>query len=570
MTTLARAVRHFWPIALLVWLVVATIAVSPLTVACLVVLVPFVAASCRRLTGVERRVVLFIVVIAVLSRALVIFGLLLTSDPDQLVSFPFEADGRFLKQRALWMRSLWLGVPIEAEELAWTFQNYGWTSYIYLLAYLQYLFGPAPYAIHFLNACCFVAGMLILHGIVRQAFGPLAGIVALSVTLFLPTLFMWSISALKESVYVLLLSVALLATLRIARASTVRGSVCAAAGFVLAAAALESVRTGALVMVIGAAAAALVGTFVTRRVYVLRLALVLIPLLGWQLTRVPAVSERALVELRVAANRHLGHVRTPGHGYKLLDQRFYSGDAVDTMTAVEARRFVVRAVLSVIVVPLPWQLVSRSELLFLPQQVIWYGLVMLAAIGTIRGLRTDVLVTWCVVGIACAGVAAVASASGNVGTMVRHRDAIVPFVACLSAAGVVSLLQWAAVLKPRRPSGAADELHDDDLLRRVGESSVLVSTSARALAFLRQAWEQTALARALETVGRLDVADHLRLSGVLLFMGTLGQIALSTPDRAWPVVLVRGVILACAVGLVGGGRQLAIAWKEQKRVATSA
>src|SRR5439155_25883770 len=139
---------------------------------------------------------------------------------------------------------------------------------------------------------------------------------------------------------------------------------------VATAAALDTVRAGALLLVAGATSVALAGTFVTRRVYACLIVLLLLPGVGVVMLRQPTVRTRVLAQVQEAANRHIGHVRTEGHAYKLLDQRFYSGESLESMTWVEAERFVVRALASVVVVPLPWQAVSRSELLCLPQQLV--------------------------------------------------------------------------------------------------------------------------------------------------------------------------------------------------------
>jgi hypothetical protein len=136
-------------------------------------------------------------------------------------------------------------------------------------------------------------------------------------------------------------------------------------------------------------------------------------------------------------------VRTEGHSYKVLDSRMYS--AVDSdqtighMTPVEGLRFVVRAVTDFVTVPLPWQMESRQELIFLPQQLAWLLLVPLAIVGLLAGLRRDPLVTCLLFGVAGAGALATALNSGNVGTMIRHRDTVVPFVVWMSACGAVTL-----------------------------------------------------------------------------------------------------------------------------------
>ena len=65
-------------------------------------------------------------------------------------------------------------------------------------------------------------------------------------------------------------------------------------------------------------------------------------------------------------------------------------------------------------------------------------MVVLAAIGVVAGLRRDPLVTCLLCGVTAAGALAIGLNSGNIGTMVRHRDTVVPFVVWLSALGAVT------------------------------------------------------------------------------------------------------------------------------------
>jgi hypothetical protein len=114
------------------------------------------------------------------------------------------------------------------------------------------------------------------------------------------------------------------------------------------------------------------------------------------------------------------------------------------MTPGEGGRFAIRALIAFVIVPLPWQISSWSEIAFLPQQIAWYFIVALAAVGVVAGMRRDALVTCLLTSFAAVGGAAVALNSGNIGTMVRHRDTIVPFVIWLGALGAreVALTLW--------------------------------------------------------------------------------------------------------------------------------
>lgn len=391
-------------------------------------------------TGNERRMIAGLLGAAILLRLVMIAWLFLSAYPfdHPIVSYPFDGDGAFMKVRALWMRNIWLGVPVEPHNFEVTFGRYGQTGYIPLIAYLQLLLGPAPFAIHLFNVCCYVGGAVLIHRTVRPSYGAVAALAALTAMLFMPTWLMWSASALKDSLNFLLMAIVVAGARRMFGRGW-RRRVGALLATVAAAAALSSIRAGALFTVAAGLSMAVVITFLARRILLLTVALVVVAGVG-SLGIVQRVESRVMPALVEAANIHLGNVRTPGHGYKLLDQRFYSGDRLESMTGPEAARFAVRSIVSFIVTPLPQDSVSRTELMLVPQQVLWYGLVVFAVPGVVAGLRRDAVLTSVLLGLTLSAAGVIALNSGNVGTLVRIRDSIMPFVACLSGLGLISVL----------------------------------------------------------------------------------------------------------------------------------
>ena len=483
--------RRLWPVAAGVALAVP-LTLSPVTVVSCVALALILIGARRGLRGTERTAVTAVIIVAIALRVLAVVALFGASHPGTLISFPFDGDGWYMKQRSLWIRNFWLGVPIGPDQLAWAFQPYGWSSYIYVLAYIQYLLGPAPYALHLLNVVCYVGAAVLLYRLVRASYGPMAALVALLVILFMPTLFMWSISALKEPLFLLLMTIVPVGAVWLVRGSTTRQRIAGIAMIGVAVSALNTVRANSVLIVVGGLGLTLAGTFVTRRAYLVILALLLLLVGGERVLQRTDVQTGLLTNLQQSARLHIGNVHTQGHGYKLLDQRFYSDDVTGSMTWPEGERFALRAFYAFVVVPLPWQLLSRFEVMFLPQQLLWYLLVPLALVGVVDGLRSDVIVTWLFIGMICAGAAAIAPNEGNIGTMVRHRDAIVPFVACLSALGAAALWCRAVGLAPaigRRRAAATGETPgvppnpanpaNPGFVRRMFASSVVARALAR-------------------------------------------------------------------------------------------
>jgi hypothetical protein len=419
-------------------------ALSPLTVWFLAVAAALFAWAGRDLPEAERRWVFALLAAAIVLRLLVIAGLFLTSDQLGTTSFFWDGDGAFLKRRGEWIRGVWLGMPIARIEFENAFNRlYGWTSYLYVLAYLQYLIGPAPYGVHLLNLALFMATAILLFRLVRSAYGPQAALLGLGLLLFLPTPFLWSISAMKESLYVFLEVVAIAGAIVVLRSKSWPLKVFAFAVVVAVVRANGTVRAGAFAISVLGLAAGVAGSVVVRRLSFVMVVLALLAVAGYQMANRPSVQAAIMSQLKSSAVMHIGHVRTEGHSYKLLDSRFYlpdyGVDTISTMTPAEGARFVLRAIASFILVPLPWQAESRQEIVFMSQQVVWYLMVVLAAVGFIAGCRLDPLLTCLLGGFTAAGAAAIALNSGNIGTMVRHRDTLVPFIVWLSALGGVEL-----------------------------------------------------------------------------------------------------------------------------------
>jgi hypothetical protein len=164
----------------------------------------------------------------------------------------------------------------------------------------------------------------------------------------------------------------------------------------------------------------------------------------------PSAQQRVTAALESTARTHAGHVFTVGHAYKLLDDGFYFSPAAPaasglTLTMAEAVRYVMRAAVSFVTVPWPWQLTSTRELSYLPEQMVWYLLVALLPVGVVAGWRRDPLVTCVFAGYVIPTAAALALTNGNVGTLLRLRGMVIPCLVWLSAVGFCAALQRLAV-----------------------------------------------------------------------------------------------------------------------------
>lgn len=412
-------------------------AVSPVGTAVTLALTLACACLTAGFPDAERRRVRLILAAAVALRLVVLAAVFFLTPPDRQ-AYAIFPDSQYLIDRSIWLRNLWMNVPLGPHQYFEIFFPFGSASFATFLAALQAVVGPAPFGLSFLSAAAYVCGALVVYFVVRRGFGATPAQVGLVALLFWPSLVAWSISVLKEPAQLLLTAVVCAGAVSVTWSrSTTR--VMWAAAVVAALALLATLRTGGMeIAVAGLALAAVLRLIAWRRS-------VLVVLLVFAVGGAWRVRERIGAEVRTSASRHIGHVKSAGVSYRLLDERYYSdnGEAVASMTLTDGARFLVASAIAFVAVPLPWQTGSRGTLALLPQQFAWYVMCAAAAAGFIVGLRRAPWLTCVLAGSALAGLLIIAPNSGNVGTLMRHRDLIVPFVLWLGGLGVVGVAEAA-------------------------------------------------------------------------------------------------------------------------------
>lgn len=395
--------------------------------------------------GAERRWLLGVLGIALGLRVVAIGVLPFLVDPARHAYTTYFGDALYAIQRSIWIRNVFLGIPIAARDYIEAFEPvFGWSGYNYLLAFLHVLFGPSPYGVALFSSGVFLTAAVMLYRQSRASFGSLAAFAGLTVLLLLPSWLAWSVAPLKEAMQFMLLTVAMMGTIALIRERWAVKAVVAPT-VVLAIFASGQIRNG------GAAIAALGCGFgagmwsMTRRWWIAAALAVTLPLVAIPITRNPRVQTLVAATVREAAIRHLGHTRSPGFSYRLLDEDLYDDptqlpkDYEFGLTFDQGARFLARSAIAFFAVPVPWGLESAQWLVIMPQQAIWYVLVLLAVVGVVAGTRRDAAFAGVLAGLIVGAVIVIAPNSGNVGTLIRHRDMVAPFVSALAGMGAVKV-----------------------------------------------------------------------------------------------------------------------------------
>lgn len=400
----------------------------------------------RGLPARERRWIWGVMAVSVAFRVLMIAALFIASDGRPLATFYWEPDSWLYKFRSMALVQFWQDKPPGL----WGFtgaldREWGSSAYVQVLAYLQFLLGTAPYGVHLLNTAISLTAAVLLHRLVRPSFGPVAALLGLALLVFWPSWFSTSASSLRDPSFWLLAAIAVVCCVSMVRSRIWKWRAALGVLALGACVALDTIRLGGTITALSALLLGLASAAIARRATVALLTVPILVATTVFLWSSPPVGVRALSLTKQSGEKHKGVVFTGGGTYKLLDARLYDigPDAISkvtTMTPVEARRFVVRAGVSILAFPLPWQSRSMSQVVYIPQQVMWYIVLALVPIGVVAGFRRDALLTSVLTSMTLFHLAVVGLRSGNFGTMVRHRDMAFLFIIWLGALGAASAL----------------------------------------------------------------------------------------------------------------------------------
>jgi hypothetical protein len=428
---------------------------SPLIVWVLGAAVAVFALAGRGLPREERRVLTAILVTAFAARLALIAAMFVAGIPthSDLSVGTLAGDDAYYLGRALRARDLLLGFSGGRYDFFVVTDEYGRTSYLSLLTWIQVLLGPTPFSMRALNALFFVGGAALLFRITRPAFGAIAAFTGLTIVLFLPSLFFSSVSLLKESLYFLMTSALLFCCVRVVKARSLAGRGVAIAIGLASLWLLADLRRGAVILTLAGLGLALAVRLIGGNRWRAAAATALIVIAVVAGLSQDAMRARALDSVVAAAKMHGGHVFTVGHAYKLLDEDFYMNPAAPsawplTLTEPQAGRFLVRAAISFLVTPLPWEMTSRSELAYMPEHVLWYVGLAFLPVGLIAGWKRDPFVTSLLIGYVVPTAAALAVTNGNVGTLLRLRGLVTPYLLWLSVVGLLAVAN--AIVSTRR------------------------------------------------------------------------------------------------------------------------
>ena len=326
--------------------------------------------------------------------------------------------------------------------------------YVYLYAVFHWLFGFSQVAVKFINSLLGVTIALIAYDIVRDLAGRREAAIAAGLIAFFPSAFLWSLGNLKDvpnSLGVIWAYWAMRRLIQRGLRATLLLHLVGAVGF------LHIIRppvafATSLCILLGVLWSVLWGRH--GRVVIAGLMIMTLAVFYVAPNRAGVEPTRfwhATLEsqLRKLVGPQVGQTSSEGSSYQLYDEQIYrpqsqggGGAAVWRLTLSGLAWAFIKGWGYFLLAPAPWALHTLLQAITVPEMMVWYVLLVLAAWGAWRLMRAapvegGMLVAWIIVLSSLNALT-----TGNVGVAFRHRSLVIPFYVMLSAIGLIPAWEW--------------------------------------------------------------------------------------------------------------------------------
>jgi hypothetical protein len=395
-------------------------------VVCAAVALPTVIVLARK--GTDRTFLLRLFVTGLLIRLLV--GAVI--NVGHFENF-FGGDAITYDSFGLSLRAAWHGDAYQAAAYqSFVGSGAGAWGMLYLVAGVYELIGRNMLAIQFINAAVGAATPAVIYYIAQSLFNNVrVSRLATLLTCFFPSLVLWSSQALKDGIIVLMLVLAILATLRLMERITMRYVVVLTACLL----ALLSLRFYIFYMMTAAVAGAFVigmKSFNAQNLLGRFLAIVVIGLaFTWfGVLRSASTQFERYGNLEAVQRSRLDASRSAESGF---------GRDVDVGTTRGALTAIPMGIIYLLFAPFPWQLESLRQTLTLPEMIVWWISFPLLVLGYWFAIRHRLRKISPILLFTTMLTLAYSLFQGNVGTAYRQRSQLLVFYFIFVAVGAVLL-----------------------------------------------------------------------------------------------------------------------------------
>ena len=336
-----------------------------------------------------------------------------------------------------------------------TIWQYGYSGITYLLGTVYYFFGPLKFSPRLINCLMGVGAGIFIYYIVKDIFGKRPAKLSAILTVFTPSLFLWSITFLKDIPFIFFGCIILWSLLRFQKTKRVFYV------FILFAAifaqyTLRPKLSITLVMGIFLLSYFIIsGISLKKKIVIFLCLLILMVPLSLRVNFKTIVSNQTTKIL----NYSRGIINTGGSTYKIFDKKYYRGGALSYSNSISSTDFTkgfFKGWFYFLLVPFPWEVHSKLLLMSYPQVILWYLLIPFVFTGMITAFRYKWRETFIIFVYIILFGSIAALHSGNIGTVFRHRDMLTPIFLIFGSIGLIKIFSQLGNFKLKRKKIVSD------------------------------------------------------------------------------------------------------------------
>ena len=317
--------------------------------------------------------------------------------------------------------------------------QYGYSGFTYLLGTVYYFLGPLKFSPRLLNCLMGVGASIFIFYIVKDIFGKGPAKLSAILTVFTPSLFLWSITFLKDIPFIFLGCIMLWSFLRLQKT---KRALCL---FILFTSILAQYTLRPSLPVVFIMMAFILSYFIVSEIswkkkiiIFLCLLIVIVPLLH-------RINFKIIVSNQMTGilNYTRGIVGTGGSIYKIFDEKYYRGGSMshsNYISYIDFTKGFFKGWLYFLLVPFPWRVYTKLLLISYPQIILWYLLIPFVFIGMVMAFRYKWRESFIIFAYIIIFGSIIVTHSGNIGTAFRHRDMLTPFFLIFGSLGLMKIL----------------------------------------------------------------------------------------------------------------------------------
>jgi len=351
-------------------------------------------------------------------------------------------DSRLYFIRTVSMIQSWKGQPHFPGQFG---ERAGFPGHLYILSFFYLLVGlntliPNPTSLFSdkLISCLIgiLTGILIFY-ITKDIFGKKAAKISSLFVIFYPSLVLWSITNTREPSNILLVCLIIFSLLRFWKVKK-------ACYLVLLFVSLLVLKTIRLYIfsftLIAVVLSLLIILWKNVKIKFFALFLVMLSIIFLNFTSQERIVRNKLFNfsaiVKTASSSNKNVIAQGGSVYRIYDEDLLSARGINKFKFAKGA---IKGFVYFMLVPFPWMISSKEQLMAYPQIIIWYLIIPFVFMGIFFAIRYRFKMSLILISYLFLVTSGFALIEGNVGSAMRHRDLVLPFYFIFGAVGIAHI-----------------------------------------------------------------------------------------------------------------------------------